>query len=82
MWCRRALEQRELVKDREELRAKTAELSRQLEEAQQQLAPVSTSRRMREINELVTRIAPSDANVLITARAGWGRKWWRTRFTG
>jgi len=50
---RRALEQRELVKDREELRAKTAELSRRLEEAQQQLAPVFTSRRMREINELV-----------------------------
>jgi DNA-binding NtrC family response regulator len=71
---RRALEQRELVKDREKLMAKTAELSRQLEEAQQQLAPVFTSRRMREINELVARIAPSDANVLITGESGVGKE--------
>ena len=71
---RRALEQRELVKDREHLMAKTAELSRQLEEAQQQLAPVATSRRMREITELVGRIAPSDANVLITGESGVGKE--------
>jgi len=71
---RRALEQRELVRDREQLRAKAAELSRQLEEAQQQLAPVATSRRMREINELVARIAPSDANVLLTGESGVGKE--------
>jgi DNA-binding NtrC family response regulator len=71
---KRALEQRELVRDREELMAKTAELSRQLEEAQLQLAPVFTSRRMREINELVGRIAPSDANVLITGESGVGKE--------
>jgi DNA-binding NtrC family response regulator len=71
---RRALEQRELVKDREHLMAKTAELSRQLEEAQQQLAPVATSRRMREITELVARIAPSDANILITGESGVGKE--------
>jgi DNA-binding NtrC family response regulator len=71
---RRALEQRELVRDREELMAKTAELSRQLEEAQQKLAPVFTSRKMREINELVARVAPSDANVLITGESGVGKE--------
>jgi len=71
---RRALEQRELVKDREKLMARTKELSRQLEEAQQQLAPVFTSRRMREINELVARIAPSEANVLITGESGVGKE--------
>lgn len=71
---KRGLEQRELVKDREQLMAKTAELSRQLEEVQQQLAPVFKSRRMREINELVSRIAPSDANVLITGESGVGKE--------
>jgi DNA-binding NtrC family response regulator len=71
---KRALEQRALVKDRDQLMAKTAELSRQLEEAQQQLAPVYTSRRMREINEMVARLAPSDANVLITGESGVGKE--------
>jgi DNA-binding NtrC family response regulator len=72
--AKRGLEQRELVKDRETLIARTAELSRQLEEAQQQLAPVFINRRMREINELVSRIAPSDANVLITGESGVGKE--------
>jgi DNA-binding NtrC family response regulator len=71
---KRGLEQRELVKDRETLMARTAELSRKLEEVQLQLAPVFMSRRMREINEMVARIAPSDANVLITGESGVGKE--------
>jgi DNA-binding NtrC family response regulator len=71
---KRALEQRDLLKAKEHLMAKTEELSRRLEEAQQQLAPVFTSRRMREINELIDRIAPSDANVLITGESGVGKE--------
>ncbi|MGA3169486.1 MAG: sigma-54 dependent transcriptional regulator [Chthoniobacteraceae bacterium] len=70
----RALEQRELTRDRDQLKAQTVELARKLEEAQQQLAPVITSRRMREIHELVARIAPSDANVLITGESGVGKE--------
>src|SRR5438067_3847290 len=66
----RALEQRELRRETQHLRAKAEELSRRLQQAEEQLAPVFTSRRMREIHELAARIAPSEANVLITGESG------------
>src|SRR5438067_287267 len=70
----RALEQRELAREADTLRKKTEQLSRRLEEAEQQLSPVGTSRRMREIQELVKRVSPSDANVLITGESGVGKE--------
>jgi DNA-binding NtrC family response regulator len=70
----RALQQQELEREAENLRAKTEQLSRRLEEVEQQLAPVFTSRRMREIEELIKRVAPSDANILITGESGVGKE--------
>src|SRR5438067_5147615 len=55
----RALEQRALVRETANLRAEKEQLSRRLEEAEQQLAPVLTSRSMRDISELVKRVAPT-----------------------
>ncbi|MEA3189050.1 MAG: hypothetical protein QOD99_2880 [Chthoniobacter sp.] len=70
----RALEQRELVRETVNLRAEKEELSRRLEQVEQQLAPVFTSRSMREIEALIKRVAPSDANVLITGESGVGKE--------
>ncbi len=70
----RALEQCELVRETENLRAEKAVLSRRLEEVEQQLAPVFASRSMREIEVLIKRLAPSDANVLVTGESGVGKE--------
>jgi len=70
----RALEQRELQIETQHLRAEKAQLSKRLEEVEQQLAPVFASRRMREIEELLKRVSPSDANVLISGESGVGKE--------
>jgi DNA-binding NtrC family response regulator len=70
----RALEQRELVKEAQNLRAKTEQLSKRLEQAEQQLAPVFKSRRMKEIEDLLSRVAPSEANILLTGESGVGKE--------
>lgn len=70
----RALEQHELVRETASLRAQTEQLSKRLEKAEQALAPVFKSRRMREISDLVARVAPTEANVLLTGESGVGKE--------
>ena len=50
------------------------QLEKRLEIAETELTPVFKSKPMQEIQELINAMAPSDANVLITAKAAWARK--------
>ena len=64
--CRRALEQQALVEKTVVLEKEKAQLQVKLRAAEEQLAPVAISRRMREVEQLLERVAPSEANVLLT----------------
>lgn len=70
----RAVEQRQLVRETETLRAEKQQLSRRLEKAERQLAPVIKSRLMRDVFELIERVAPTDANVLLLGESGVGKE--------
>lgn len=70
----RALEQRRLLLETSDLRAEKAQLTRRLAAAEQQLAPVFKSRRMKELDDLIVRVAPSEANVLLTGESGVGKE--------
>jgi DNA-binding NtrC family response regulator len=70
----RAIEQRQLVRETETLRAEKQQLSRRLEKAERQLAPVIKSRPMRDVFELIERVAPTDANVLLLGESGVGKE--------
>ena len=70
----KALEKRSLLRETEQLRAKTQQLEKRLEIAETRLAPVFKSKAMQEINELIQAMAPSDANVLITGESGVGKE--------
>lgn len=72
--CTRAIEQRALAREAEGLRQETARLQRRLRAAEEQLAPVAISRRMREVEQLISRVAPSEANVLLTGESGVGKE--------
>ena len=72
--CRRALEQRVLVERNTVLEKEKAHLEVRLREAEEQLAPVAISRRMREVEQLLKRVAPSEANVLLTGESGVGKE--------
>lgn len=70
----RALQQRELVAEAASLRAEKQQLSRRLEKAEQQLAPVNKSRSMQGVNDLIGRVAPTEANILLTGESGVGKE--------
>ena len=71
---RRAAEKRELVRETAHLRTRAEMLSRRLEAAEQQLAPAFPSALMKEVEALICRVAPTDANVLLTGESGVGKE--------
>ena len=72
--CQRALEQRDLVRQTETLKEEKKDLQKRLTAAEEQLRPVALSRRMREVEQLIARVAPSEANVLLTGESGVGKE--------
>src|SRR5437870_10283590 len=69
----KAVEKQSLLRETAELRQRTQQLERRLEIAETRLAPVFTSKVMQQIDELITAMAPSEANVLITGESGVGK---------
>ena len=70
----KALEKQSLLRETAELREKTQQLTKRLAEAETKLAPIFKSKQMQQINELITAMAPSEANVLITGESGVGQE--------
>lgn len=70
----KAVEKQSLLRETAELRQRTQQLERQLEIAETRLAPVFTSKLMQQIDELISAMAPSEANVLITGESGVGKE--------
>ena len=71
---RRAAEKRELVRETAHLRSRAEILSRRLEAAEQQLAPSCPSGIMKEVEALLCRVAPTDANILLLGESGVGKE--------
>jgi DNA-binding NtrC family response regulator len=70
----KALEKQSLLRETIELRQTTQQLKKRLAEAETRLAPVFKSKLMQQIDELITAMAPSEANVLITGESGVGKE--------
>src|SRR5437762_9653820 len=70
----KALEKQSLLRETEQLREKTQQLEKRLEIAETRLAPVIKSKAMQEIDELISAMAPSEANVLICGESGVGKE--------
>jgi len=70
----KALETQSLLRETEELRERTQQLEKRLEIAETRLAPIFQSKAMQQIDELISAMAPSDANVLITGESGVGKE--------
>jgi DNA-binding NtrC family response regulator len=70
----KALEKQSLLRETHELRATTQQLKKRLAEAETRLAPVFKSKVMQQIDDLITAMAPSEANVLITGESGVGKE--------
>src|SRR5207302_2830009 len=70
----KALEKQSLLRETQELRQKTQQLEKRLEIAETRLMPIFTSKVMQQIEELISAMAPSEANVLITGYSGVGKE--------
>src|SRR4051812_19500681 len=70
----KAVEKQSLLRETAELRQRTQQLERQLEIAETRFGPVFTSKVMQQIDELISAMAPSEANVLITGESGVGKE--------
>src|SRR5450432_1016331 len=70
----KALEKQSLLRETIELREKTRQLKKQLAQAETRLAPVFKSKVMQQIDDLISAMAPSEANVLITGESGVGKE--------
>ncbi|MFL6513672.1 MAG: sigma-54-dependent transcriptional regulator [Chthoniobacterales bacterium] len=70
----KAVEKQSLLRETAELRQRTQQLERRLEIAETRFAPVFTSKAMQQIEELISAMAPSEANVLITGESGVGKE--------
>ena len=70
----KALEKQSLLRETLELRETTQRLQKRLAQAETRLAPVFKSRAMQQIDDLISAMAPSEANVLITGESGVGKE--------
>ena len=70
----KALEKQFLLQEAEKLRERTEQLEKRLKIAETRSAPVFKSKLMRQIEELIDAMAPSDANVLIVGESGVGKE--------
>src|SRR5437660_6343290 len=70
----KALEKQSLLRETEQLREKTQHLEKRLEIAETRLTPIFKSKPMQEMDELITAMAPSEANVLIVDEQGVGKE--------
>jgi DNA-binding NtrC family response regulator len=68
----KALEKRSLLHETQALRERAEALEERLEKSR--LAPVFKSKVMQEMANLISAMAPSDANVLITGESGVGKE--------
>jgi DNA-binding NtrC family response regulator len=68
----KALEKRSLLRETQALRERAEALEKRLE--QRRMAPIFKSKVMQEMENLITAMAPSDANVLITGESGVGKE--------
>ncbi len=70
----KALEKQALLRETIELRQTAQNLKQRLAQAETRFAPVFKSKVMRQIDDLITAMAPSEASVLITGESGVGKE--------
>ena len=70
----KALEKQSLLRETILLREQTQDLTKRLAQAETRLKPIFKSKVMQQIDDLISAMAPSEANVLITGESGVGKE--------